>query len=234
MKINRSAIKQNAKNIISSTKPNPILVGLAYLGIITILQILAENVSGVSQMSANMMEQMLLGNMNYVPEIPHIGVSGGSIVIAIFVMILMMDTGYVIYCMNACQFRKAGFGNLFDGFAVFFKVLWLNILMVIFIYLWSLLLIIPGIVAAYRYRMALYIMLENPNLSAFECIRASKKMMYGHKGELFVLDLSLIGWRLLTIFPFVIIWVAPYTAITYVNYYLALRDMPTPKFEREI
>ena len=234
MRINRTAIKYNAKNIISSAKPNPILVGLAYLGITMILQILADNVSGLSRMSTEMMEQMRLGNMNYIPELPRVGPSGVSIVIAIFIMMLMMDTGFTIYCLNACQVRKAGFGNLFDGFAVFFKVLWLTILMGIFIYLWSLLLIIPGIIAAYRYRMALYIMLENPNLSALECIRASKRMMYGHKGELFILDLSFLGWRLLTMFPFVIIWVAPYTAITYVNFYLALRDMPTPRFDRQI
>jgi uncharacterized membrane protein len=53
-------------------------------------------------------------------------------------------------------------------------------------------------------------------------------MMSGRKGELFVLDLSFLGWSLLMLFPFVAVWVLPYTSVTYTNYYLALRDMPQP------
>lgn len=82
--------------------------------------------------------------------------------------------------------------------------------------------------------MALYIMLDNPQLSALDCIRASKQMMDGRKGELFVLDLSFLGWYLLALFPFVTIWVTPYTSITEVNFYLALRDMPKSNFNQVI
>lgn len=226
MRISRAAIKQNAKNIITTTKPSPILVGLAFLAIIAILQFLSYTVSGEYQIYMKTMEQMMAGNMDYVPALPKVGVGGTLIGIAIGLMLMMMYVGFTIYCMNICQFRKAGFGNLFDSFAIFFKVLWLNLLMFIFIYLWTLLLIIPGIIAAYRYRMALYIMIDNPHMTALECITASKQMMTGRKGELFVLDLSFIGWYLLTLFPFVSIWVTPYTCVTYTNYYLALRDMP--------
>ena len=59
-------------------------------------------------------------------------------------------------------------------------------------------------------------------------------MMNGRKGELFVLDLSFLGWNLLTVIPFVSIFVIPYTNFTYVNYYLALRDMPSPDGEGEL
>ncbi|MFB0920718.1 MAG: DUF975 family protein [Oscillospiraceae bacterium] len=207
MRINRAAIKQNAKGVIVTTKPSPILVGLAFLAVTYVLQFLSYTVSGQYQAYTKMMDQMLAGNLDYVPVLPHPNAGGVIIGIAIFLMLMMLSTGFTIYCMNICQFRKAGFGNLLDGFAIFFKVLWLNILMFIFVYLWSLLLIIPGIIAAYRYRMALYIMIDNPQLSALECIRASKQMMTGRKGELFVLDLSFLGWALLTLFPFVTIWV---------------------------
>jgi len=174
------------------------------------------------------MDQLMERARVYVPAVPQPGVFGNMLDIAISLMTLMISTGFTIYCMNVCQFRKADFGNLFDGFAIFFKVLWLTILMAIFVWLWALLFIIPGIIAAYRYRMALYIMLDNPKLGALDCIRASKQMMDGRKGELFVLDLSFLGWALLTLVPFVTIWVTPYTALTYTNYYLALRNMPNP------
>ena len=232
MRINRVAIKQNAKSIISTAQPSPILIGLAYLGIIFILQFLSYTVSGEFQVYMKAMEQVMAGNIDYIPPIINISLSARLMMLAIGLMILMMDTGFIVYCLNICQFKKAGIGNLFDGCAIFFKVLWLVIIMFILVFFWSLLLIVPGIIAAYRYRMAIYLQIENPKLGAFECIRESSKMMEGHKGELFVLDLSFIGWNLLTLFPFVTIWVTPYTNITYVNYYIALRDMPKPSFDR--
>lgn len=234
MRINRKAIKQNAKGIISSTKPSPILVGLAYLAVSYILQFLSYTVSGQYQAYMKMMEQVMAGNLDYVPQLPQANAGSVIIGIAIALMLLMLSIGFTIYCMNICQFRKAGFGNLLDGFAIFFKALWLTILVGIFIWLWSLLLIIPGIIAAYRYRMALYIMIDNPQLSVLDCIRASGKMMEGHKGELFVMDLSFLGWALLTLFPFVTIWVTPYISVTNVNYYLALRDMPGASFNVQV
>ncbi len=234
MRINRAAIKQNAKNIISTTKPSPILIGLAYLGIIFILQFLSYTVSGEFQVYMQTMEQVMAGNLDYIPPIVNISLSARLMMLAIGLVMLMIDTGFKIYCLNISQFRKAGIGNLFDGCAIFLKVLWLTILMGIFILLWSCLLIIPGIIAAYRYRMALYIMIENPHLGAFECIRASSEMMEGRKSELFVLDLSFLGWYLLTMFPFVTIWVTPYTSVTYTNYYIALRDMPKSNFDRMV
>ena len=234
MKINRAAIKQNAKNIVTSAKPSPILVGLVYLAISFVLQLLFDSILRIDDSYMNDIMERMMENPDYIPALPNIGTPGILLVIAISVMSVMMIAGFSIYCMNICQFRKAGFGNLFDGFAIFFKVLGLYILMIIFIWLWSILLIIPGIIAAYRYRMALYIMIDNPQLSALECIKASKQMMNGRKGELFVLDLSFLGWYLLALFPLVTIWVTPYTSVTEVNFYLALRDMPKSNYNRVI
>lgn len=234
MKINRAAIKQNAKNIISTAKPSPILIGIAFICIAWTLEFLMLTVSGHYEVYMKTMEQIMAGNLDYIPIMPKVNPWGAALGIAILMMLIMMKVGFTIYCMNICHFRNAGLGNLFDGFAIFFKSLWLHILMFAFVYLWSLLLIVPGIIAAYRYRMALYIMLDNPQLSAMECIRASKEMMDGRKGELFVLDLSFLGWYLLAAFPFVMIWVTPYTSVTYTNYYIALRDMPVSEYDLQI
>ncbi len=227
MIINRSAIKHNAKLSMGTSKPSPFLVALVYFAINYVLNILFASVTGQTKMMNELAAAYASGNYEFVPSFPIPTISSALLTIAISLMLMMMATGFTIYCFNVAGRRPASFGNLFDGFTIFFKVLWLNILMFIFVYLWSLLLIIPGIIAAYRYRMALYIMLDNPELGALECIRQSKAMMAGHKGELFVLDLSFLGWFLLSMMPFVSIFVAPYTELTYINYYFALRDMPS-------
>lgn len=99
-------------------------------------------------------------------------------------------------------------------------MLWLAILQGLFVFLWSLLLVVPGIIAAYRYRQALYLLLDHPEKSAWQCLRESAAVMRGHKWELFVLDLSFLGWMLLSaLFAPVSIWLDPYRAITNANYY---------------
>ena len=112
------------------------------------------------------------------------------------------------------------------AFPLFFKLFLLNLLTGIFIFHRSLLLVVPGIIAAYRYRQALYIMLDDPDKSVLQCIRESKAMMAGHKGELFVMDLSFIGWNILSSIPYVgylvQIWAMPYINLSYALYYEAL------------
>ena len=110
-----------------------------------------------------------------------------------------------------------------DGFQHFLKIIGLNIVSGIFVFLWSLLFVIPGIVASYRYRQALYLLLDHPEMGIMECIRESKRLMRGHKAELFVLDLSFIGWALLAIIPFVSVYTLPYAESAYALYYDHLR-----------
>ena len=89
-------------------------------------------------------------------------------------------------------------GNVLDGVrsGIGDNIL-LGIMISVFTFLWGLLLVIPGIVKAYSYSMATYIRVDHPEYTWKECIDASKKMTYGHKMELFILDLSFIGWALL-------------------------------------
>lgn len=90
-----------------------------------------------------------------------------------------------------------------------------HIVRTLFIALWSLLLVIPGIMKAYSYAMTNYLLHKEPELSAMDAIARSKELMNGHRMDLFVLDLSFIGWLLLTIVTFGIayIWVGPYMSI---------------------
>lgn len=139
----------------------------------------------------------------------------------------MLSVGMTLFCLNVAKRAASSMWNLLDGFANFFKILWLFILTGLMTMLWTLLFIVPGIIAAYRYRLALYILLDHPEMRVIDCVRESKRLMRGRKAELFVLDLSFLGWFLLTIVPFVSVYVTPYTSTTYAVYYLAVIDEDT-------
>lgn len=97
-------------------------------------------------------------------------------------------------------------------------------LMNFFTVLWTLLLIVPGIIKSYEYRMVPYILTKDANLTISEAIGRSREMTDGHKWDMFVLDLSFIGWNLLGLLFFGIggIFVAPYSEATFARLYVVL------------
>ena len=96
----------------------------------------------------------------------------------------------------------------------------------LFIWLWSLLFIVPGIIKAYQYRLVPYIMSENPEMSFRDAQAESARLMNGNKWKTFVLDLSFIGWDILSIFTWgllEIFFVAPYKASTHAALYESIK-----------
>ncbi|MBQ2707721.1 MAG: DUF975 family protein [Clostridia bacterium] len=99
----------------------------------------------------------------------------------------------------------------------FLRKLGSMLLVSLYTYLWSLLFIIPGIVKAYAYAMTPYILAKFPNVDAVSAIDISRRIMNGRKADLFVVDLSFIGWNLLSVLTFGILqifYVSPYQMIT--------------------
>ena len=98
---------------------------------------------------------------------------------------------------------------------------WGMFLMNVFVFLWSLLLIIPGIVKMFSYAMTEFILEEHPELSANEAIDHSRAMMKGHKFDLFWLVLSFIGWGIVCIFTLGIgfLWLIPYMQTSIAGFY---------------
>ena len=128
-----------------------------------------------------------------------------------------------------------------SGFAFknnYMNVVGVTFLQNLFIFLWSLLLIVPGIVKAYQYRMIPYLLAEDPNLSFSEAKRLSTEMMDGEKWDAFVLDLSFILWEILAVITFNlagIFWVKPYMEYTNVELYKVLRTkVPGPYYEGSV
>ena len=148
----------------------------------------------------------------------------------LFVVIFLASSGLVIgiakFFLDLSRRSGAEVKTIFDGYKIFGKSLLLQLLTFIFTYLWSLLLVIPGIVASYRYRLAAYLLIDDETMTAKQAIDQSKQMMMGHKGDLFVLDLSFIGWAILATIPFGLgyLWLCPYMETTYANFYLSLKQ----------
>ena len=98
----------------------------------------------------------------------------------------------------------------------------------LFVFLWSLLFIIPGIIKAYEYRMIHYILAENPGIDSKEAFAMSKQMMDGNKWNTFVLDLSFMGWVIVSLFTcglLAIFYVNPYIFMTNAELYVALKEI---------
>ena len=121
---------------------------------------------------------------------------------------------------------KPQVSNIFDGFSVLGKALWLTIISGFFVSLWSCLFWIPGIIKAYSYSLAPYILAENPTMTAREALSESKRLTVGAKKDLFVLDLSFIGWFFLCGITCGIasIYVLPYVQAAKVNAYQTIKQ----------
>ena len=132
-----------------------------------------------------------------------------------------MSLGYAKFNLALVDHKDARISDLFSQFSRFGDGFVLNLLTGIFVFLWSLLLVIPGIIAGYRYVMAPYILYENPGMRPMDAIRASKNLMQGNKWRLFCLHWSFIGWSLLSMLTLGIggLWLVPYMEAAQASFY---------------
>ncbi len=275
--MDRKQLKEQSKNLIRTADPKPVVTAIIYILILAVLSFLSYKIAGDSafrlqkvfedfgfnydvsinddtydydyDLSDEDAEQLIYAIQEAMPTPTAVLLD-----LAIQIVTIVLGGGFAIFCLRTVRGMEASYWNIFDAFGMFFRVLWLYILESIFIFLWSLLLIFPGFIAFYRYRQALYLLLEHPEMSALQCITESKRIMKGHKGELFVMDLSFIGWGVLVglasylgytladaMSPSVIadilntvglgilvqFYVMPYMDLTYAGYYIELTK-PAP------
>ncbi|MFC3772339.1 DUF975 family protein [Paenibacillus sp. GCM10012303] len=160
---------------------------------------------------------LILGLVGSIPGIGWIGVLllGGPLTFAMYVFFLRLYRG-----------ERPLIGSLFDGFSRYAPTMALYLLMYVLIILWSLLLVVPGIIAALRYSQAYFIMQDDATIGPQDAIERSKEMMYGHKWRLFVLYVSFIGWALLSAITFGIgsLWLVPYMLASQAAFYEDLKS----------
>lgn len=111
---------------------------------------------------------------------------------AISLFTSVLDSAYQGYMLRLSQDRNAGIRALFDSFQLLGKLIWLTVQILLFTSLWMCLFIIPGFIAAYRYRFAYFILFDCPELSASQALNLSKQLTEGRKMQLFQLDLSFL------------------------------------------
>ena len=112
-----------------------------------------------------------------------------------------MDLGLTLFFLAMFRRQIVGIGDVFLGFERYGKALGLFLFQGLFILLWSLLFIVPGIIAAIRYSQAFFILADDPNKGIRQCMDESKMMMRGNKAKYFCLSLSFIGWGILASIP---------------------------------
>lgn len=240
---NRLEIKAEAKSILRSAHASPLLVTFLALAMCYVLDRVLNLMEYGTLFPDLYLMDFYLENFEYLMSgdpylalmdpyaaasyagIPWQSIFTDAIFPFIFILISLFTTvlygGYYIYCMGIRQGLRMPCTTLFDGLSVAGRLIWCTILMNIKIFLWSLLFVIPGIVAAYRYRFAIYNVLTDDALSAGDAIRLSCEQTRGMKATLFVLDLSFIGWNLLAPLTLGIlnIWVSPYFTLCDLAYF---------------
>jgi uncharacterized membrane protein len=154
------------------------------------------------------------------------GLQAGSLLISTF-LVVPLGVGYAVACLMLYETNDDRLCE--NTFKTAFSRYWHKVggmfLMSLKVWLWSLLLVIPGIIMAYAYAMTPYILEEHPEIGAWEASRVSQKMMRGHKFRLFRLYLSFIGWALLCVLTLGVgfLWLLLYMQMSQAAFYSDLK-----------
>lgn len=145
----------------------------------------------------------------------------------------VVSTGYAKFNLRMVDREEASINVMFSCFPQWKTVTVANLLQGLFIFLWTLALIIPGIIACYTYAMVPYILAEYPEMPAGEVLAQSKMLMEGNRWRLFCMHLSFIGWALLAIMTLGIgnLWLTPYRQTAEAAFYREISGTERHFFE---
>jgi uncharacterized membrane protein len=154
-----------------------------------------------------------------IQNIPYIGMLASLFITGPLVL------GLAIFFLNYSRKEEANVNQLFDGFKNYGRALGTYLLLFFYVLLWTLLFIIPGIIAQIGYSQVWFILAEDDEISPNDALKKSKEMMYGYKMQYFLLGLSFIGWIILAILTCGIglLWVLPYIQTSNAKFYENLK-----------
>ena len=198
MVLDRGSLKRESKMLLKTAQVSPYLFTLVLLAIMLVINGISDYVQMDDEFAYvySLRFDMDLSFLALHRAFPAFAVWFVTIVCTLLGVVLTV--GASLYHLGIRRGEEMPFVTLFDGFAFAGKIILLYVVQVIFISLWTLLLVIPGIVAAYRYRFAMLNLCENPEIGVMEALNMSKAQTLGFKWQLFVLDLSFIGWYILS------------------------------------
>ena len=197
------SLRQLGRNALRGKWRNGIMTMILYILCMTLPVLIFNQLFGMNManylttegytynMDAELYQQMY----NALPQM--------SILSSVWVLLISgpMTLGLMIYFLASFRGHNVMVKDVFLGFERFGKALGLFLFQSLFIFLWTLLFIVPGIIASIRYSQAFFVLADDPNKSIRECMNESKFMMKGNKGKYFLLSLSFIGWMILASVP---------------------------------
>ena len=251
----RKQLKQDAREAIRAAKPSPIVVTLAVLLILAVTQLLSLSLSGELDAIIAMVKKAAQGEIALVESTGDSGLLPWLLTLALDLMTMVVSMGYTLYAIRVHRREGPGFGDVFDAFGLFLRVIVLSILRSFLMSIASVAYALPATalgmfidpltaalvclpfmavpyIVIYVYRLADYILLDHPDYPAIQCLGLSRLASSGRKWEMFKLDLSFLGWTLLCVFPPVLLWVMPYTRVTFAGYYDTVMPDFMEKFKR--
>jgi len=226
-----SGLKDGARRLMFENAPKLFFVSIIFIAITTVMSELIFRLPGTANAVVMFLERIKMGEIP-APNVFYTNLRYSGLALAAVIMLLqpVLEVGFMRYCVNTTRRLGGDYKDILDGFLFFIKVILIFIITTVFIFLWSIPFIFPGVAAHYRYRQAYYILLDAPEKGALQCIRESKRMMDGNKLDLFLVDLSFLGWIVLDwivvlllplpfALPLISIWLTPYFSLTCAAYY---------------
>lgn len=189
-------------------------------------QLVAFGEGGLAELSP-----LIIGGISYLM------IAAIVLCIVFFVLGSIIEIGYSRFNLDLIdQTDEPQISSLFSYFSHWKTILGAKLLKTLYIILWSLLFVIPGIIASYSYAMTGYILAENPELTPSEALDRSKNIMSGNRWRLFCLQFSFIGWSILSSFTFGIgnLWLTPYMQAATAAFYRDLSCHPSGYAEGEM
>ena len=152
-----------------------------------------------------------------------------SIFDILMLLLIPLDFGYTWCVLDFSRQKEISVKDIVEPYLTlntFLKTIAVSLVMTIFLILWTLLLIIPGIIKSFSYAMVPYILKDQPDVKVLDAITQSRKLMDGNKWRLFKLMFSFIGWILLIplTLGFAIFWVGPYLEIAISRFYDDIKE----------
>ena len=201
-----------------------IAVGAAFVA--ALFGALVTSSGGVS-FTQNLDEELLYELPEVVIQIIALVASvGGVLGFASFILGGTVQLGYCKFLLSQHDGQPHSLSDLFSQFERFGTGFAQAFLRGLYVFFWSLLFVIPGIVKSFSYAMTPFLLAEYPELTANQAITLSRKIMNGHKLDLFFLGLTFIGWSLLNILTLGIgsLWLNPYMNATWAAFYRQLQE----------
>ena len=238
------SFKMMAKISMRNTRYRVYFTSAIYVAVVTVMNYLINQLVGMGEFFNRFYDMINAGIMPGYSELLHMLPSPEIwellLALALSFMINFLGIGFAGYCLKVSRGQEAKISDLMCGFEFFGRAFVILLLRTIFVAMWSMLFIVPGIIVAIKYSQSYYLMFDNPGMSGYGCMRASGNLMQGFKSFYFIMVLSFILWHfldsmvtMLIFIPLVSVYLLPYMGVTYAHFYNARIGYVAPQHEQD-